>query len=583
MKNNKHYGIMLLMVLVFGLALAACANDDDNNGNGSKEDPELKALFDTTKGFPADLSNSWKIWGYHNALITQGFGADPTVMVYQDRAYVFSSNDSMMYDPDTGLAIQMTYAGGIQGLRALSSADLVNWTDHGVINIHGPDSTNPLIPISDPIGGRGPDAKNPGNPQITGSWAPSAVWKEIDGKPQFFVYYANGGNGIGVISADSPTGPWRAPLGERTLLIDRDTPNCESVNYLFDPGAMVDDDGQGYLFFGGGSGGDGNNTGQARRVKLGADMISIIGEPETWNVPYLFEDSEIAKFNGKYYYSYVTNSSAANGLENTQIAYMTSDDPMGEYSAPTGIMLRPSQQLSTSDENNHHCLFQFKDRIYIAYHASIVIRAMGINMRYRSTLIDAVTMNSSGEISPITMTRRGVRQAVLLDPLVLNEAETIGIMGGVYTRAEEGAGNGMVVTSIDTGDWVALYGVDFGSTSVKKFSARVRMPETPEDYIGAIEIRLDPQGGITGNNEILSATNTAWIKGGEVVGRVKLQAKAGEAGGYITVTTNLHKTITGTHNLVFVFYSSLGVHPETVNPDSRHKNGFEFDQWQFFK
>jgi len=128
----------------------------------------------------------------------------------------------------------------------------------------------------------------------------------IDGKPRFFVYYANSGNGIGVITADSPDGPWRSPIG--TMLIDRNTPNCGDVVWLFDPGVLVDDDGQGYLFFGGGVRKDGpyDNTGQARRVKLGADMISIEGIPETWYVPYMFESSEIAKINGRYYYSYCT-------------------------------------------------------------------------------------------------------------------------------------------------------------------------------------------------------------------------------------------------------------------------------------
>jgi len=67
-----------------------------------------------------------------------------------------------------------------------------------------------------------------------------------------------------------------------------------------------------------------------------------------------------------------------------------------------------------------------------------------------------------------------------------------------------------------------------------------------------------------------------------VIGRVQIKAKEGDEGKYGTVTIDLDKTVTGVHNLVFVFYSSLGVKPETVIPDTRHKNGFEFDQWQFF-
>jgi arabinoxylan arabinofuranohydrolase len=539
---------------------------------------ELAELFSTDNDFPTALSNSWKIWDHHNAVITQGFGADPTVMVYNNRVYVFSSNDSLMYED--GSVIQMGYAGGIQGIRAISSADMVNWTDHGVINIHGPASTNPLIPVSEPIGGTS---------YATASWAPSATWKNINGRPQFFVYYGNSGNGIGVITADSPTGPWSAPLGK--LLIDRSTPNCADVTWLFDPGVMVDSDGQGYMFFGGGDPGpndDADNTGQARRVRLGADMLSIVGTPETWYVPFLFEASDITKINNRYYFSYVTGSGGRFELVGTQIAYMIASNPMGQFSDPVGILRAPSTQLGTGDQNNHHCIFQFRSRTYIAYHASKVSQAMGLgNMRYRSTFIDDITANfgAGGSISPITMTRKGVTQRIYLNPYLHNEAETIGIMGGVYTRADDDAGNGMVVTSIDTGDWVALYGVDFGNApGATKFAARVRMPETPTDYVGAIEIRIDPVGdGVTSDTGNLDSTSTARIKDGTVIGRVQLKAQPGEEGSYSFVTINLDTPVTGRHDLVFVFYSSLGVHPETVNPDSRHKNGFEFDQWQFFR
>jgi arabinoxylan arabinofuranohydrolase len=301
-------------------------------------------------------------------------------------------------------------------------------------------------------------------------------------------------------------------------------------------------------------------------------MISLDGDPETWSVPNLFEDNEIIKINGKYYYSFCSRDSV--------IAYMTSDEPFGTYSASRDIMQPPNRQLSTPDQNNHHCIFQFKGDTYIAYHASKVSQAMGLSTRYRSTFIDRAPINASGGISTITMSRLGVPPKGQLNPYVLNEAETIGIMGGIYTRAVSGAGNGMVVTSIDTGDWIALYGVDFGAVGAKKFTARARIPDTPADYVGAIELRLDPTGdGVTTNNGNLNAANTARIKDGEVIGHVKIVGNSGE---YATVTVDLYKTVTGVHNLVFVFYSSLGVHPETVNPDSRHKNGFEFDQWQFF-
>jgi arabinoxylan arabinofuranohydrolase len=535
----------------------------------------LEALFSVQGGFPAVLSDSWKIWGHHNSLITHAFSADPTVIVYNDRVYFYTSNDTLLYNT-SGAPIQITYSEGIQGIRVLSSADLANWTDHGVINITGPKSTDPLIPDTTPLIAPYTYASR--------SWAPAAAWKMIGGKPKFFVYY--GDNGIGVITADSPTGPWTSPLND--YLIGRDTPNCADVSWLFDPGVLVDDDGRGYLFLGGGDPQDADDTGNARCVQLGDDMISLAILPRKWYVPFLFEDSEIAKINGKYYYSYCTNkgSPKGNSLQGDfQIAYMVSSEPLRSYSDPVGIMAAPAEQLGTPDENNHHCIFEFKGSAYMAYHASSLAQSMGLNFHYRSSHIDRISINSEGVISPITMTRKGVEQAGKFNPYILNEAETIGIQGGVYTRPDQEASNGMAVTSIDTGDWLALYGVDFGSAGAKKIIARVRTPDTPADYVGAIELRLDPSGdGVTADNGSLDgAANTARIKGGEVIGRVQIKAKAGKAGQYAYVVLDLDKTITGVHDLVFVFYSSLGVRPNTVTPGSRHKLGFEFDQWQFLE
>jgi len=566
-----------LAVITLALFAMSCPPD---GGGASPPDPEasrleeqpskevLEALF--TDNLPVNLSDSLKIWGHRNAIITQGFGADPTVMVYKDRAYIYASNDSLGYtngavDNDVG------YNAGIHGIRVVSSADLANWTDHGLINVGNvPQWTNPLyLPMPPPV-----------TPFETRSWAPSAVWKKINGKDKFFIYFADSGNGIGVISADSPTGPWTSPLKKH--LIDRDTPNCDDVTWLFDPGVMVDDDGSAYMFFGGGDDG-GLDPGNARRVRLGADMISLAGDPEKWSVPCIFEDNEIVKIKNLYYYSYCTNG-ATNpySLQSSQIAYMTSWDPLGDYTSPKGIMRSPQAQFNTQDQNNHHCIFQFKNEVYIAYHASNVARALGLG-RYRSTQIDKVTLNADRSINTITMTKKGVDQTDSFNPYARNEAETIGIMGGLFTRPEAGASNGMVVTSIDTGDWLALYNVDFGA-GAKKVSFRVRTPDAPDDYVGAIEIRVDPEGdGITADNGVLNAVNKARIKGGEVIGRVQIKAKPEEAGKYAVVTADLNSPVTGVHDLVFVFYSSLGSKPITAANllESHHKNGFEFDTWKF--
>ena len=82
------------------------------------------------------------------------------------------------------------------------------------------------------------------------SWAPCTAWKTINGQDKFFLYFANSGGGIGVLTADSPVGPFTDPIGK--ALVSRKTPTCDSVTWLFDPAVLVDEDGSAYLYFGGG-------------------------------------------------------------------------------------------------------------------------------------------------------------------------------------------------------------------------------------------------------------------------------------------------------------------------------------------
>jgi len=583
---------ILIFAIMINLTVMSCPNDgsDQDVLTPQPSKSALSALFDTSNGFPSALSDSWKIWNHKNPLFTQAFGADPNVLIYQDRLYIYMSNDTLEYKPDGTFVDAPSYGLGIQGIRIISSADLVNWTDHGAVNITGPASTNPLVPERE-----WNNRRVIRNPSIDRSWAPTAAWKEINGVPQFFLYWCNGGNGVGVVTSLSPTGPWWSPIGNE-LLINRNTPNCADVMWLFDPSVFIDDDGKGYLYFGGGweGGVPANNTGMARRVRLGDDMASLAETPETWNVPYLFEASDMKKLGGRYYFSYSTHYSMSGnpfGLMDRDIAYMmSSNSPMdsypGGFTNPARVLRAPAAQLATTDSNNHHAMFEFKGKTYITYHTQKVGEAMGTypgtnSRRMRSAFIDNMPINSDGTIPQVSMTRKGVEQVEYLDPYILNEAETIGIQGGVYTRPLPEAGNRMVVTSIDTGDWLALYGVNFGSEGATKFTARVRTSDI-KGYTGAIQLRLNPEGdGETSDTGNLTPSNTARIKGGEVIGHVQIKANPGMEGKFATVTIDLDRKVTGVNDLVFVFYSSLGVRPETVLPDSRHKDGFEFDQWQF--
>ena len=145
---------------------------------------DLGHLFE---GIP--LQETLKRVGYNNPVMTQRFGADPYAMVYEGRVYLYMTGDIFEYDAAKQIKTN-TYA-TIHTINVLSSDDLVNWTDHGSVYAAGYKG-----------------ACKWGN----NAWAPAAAYKEIDGKMQFFLYFANGGGGIGVLSADSPVGPFTDPL-----------------------------------------------------------------------------------------------------------------------------------------------------------------------------------------------------------------------------------------------------------------------------------------------------------------------------------------------------------------------------------
>ena len=221
------------------------------------------------------LAKSYKGLDDANPLMTQRFGADPFAMVCGDRVYFYMTADSFEYNVNKEI-VENTY-GTIRSINVISTADMINFTDHGSIRVAGPTGA----------------AKWAHN-----SWAPAAAWKEIDGKAKFFLYFADAGGGIGVLTADSPTGPFTDPLGQG--LITRQTPNCADVLWLFDPAVLVNDDGTAYLYFGGGvPEGKAADPGTGRVVQLGGDMISLAGDPIAIDAPYLFEDSGIHKYNGR--------------------------------------------------------------------------------------------------------------------------------------------------------------------------------------------------------------------------------------------------------------------------------------------
>ncbi len=486
-----------------------------------EDDEDLAKLFEGIQ-----LATSYKDFNNHNPIMTHRFGADPYALVYEDRVYVYSTHDIIHRDSN-GMIMENDYS-QIRTLNRLSSEDLVNWTDHGVIEVAGPS-------------GKAQWADK--------SWAPAAIYKNIDGKDRFFIYFANNANGVGVLTGDNPVGPFTDPIGRP--LVSRWTPNIEGVPWLFDPAVIIDDNGTGYLYFGGGvPEGKEAMPGSARVVKLSEDMISLAGIPEVVEAPYFFEAAFVNKIGDTYYYSYCSNwadRNSAGGQHKpspASIAYMTSKNPMGPWEYRGEIFENPGYFFGVWG-NNHHSIIEFKGKWYLFYHTEILRQQMGIPNGYRCTHIDELEFNEDGTIKPVIGTRKGIEQVGSLNPYQINEAETMAWSGGISTRRTNepsykfGPIN-MVVSDMSTGSFIGLAGVDFGLNGPDTFTAKV--------------------ASVTEGNVIKIVVGNI---NGEAIGYLKVP-NTGSLDRFEEVTIRV-KNVTGKKDLFFIFAG----------------DGFYFDAWRF--
>ena len=419
-----------------------------------------------------DLSLGLGKTSVSNPIMTSRLTADPYAMEYNGRIYVYGTNDSQQYEktPDA----DNNYS-KINTINVYSSADMVNWTDHGAI----------------PVAGSKGAAKWASN-----SWAPAACHKTINGKEKFFLYFADNGSGIGVLEADSPTGPWKDPIGKQ--LISRETPGCSGseIGWLFDPAVLVDDDGTGYLYFGG----IGDTTDKpedfiknpkcGRVVKLADDMVSLAGDPVTIDAPYMFEDSGINKIGDKYYYSYCTNWTNFSGRDENvptaNIAVMESDNPMTGFKFVGCVLKNPGTYFGASG-NNHHCFAEFKGTWYAFYHTKKDTLALGTKGDYRTTYADILNLgengnftNKDGSVADTKMTAAGVTAVGTVNPYNTIEAESFAIANQVGTIANSEASSNALwnganysLYNTEVGSYIGVADVDFGDDGASMVSMKL--------------------------------------------------------------------------------------------------------------
>ena len=461
-----------------------------------------------TGGAQTELAKSYKSSSNGNPISDAVFCADPTAIDYNGRLYVYGTNDHQQYKANKKASNDY---GKIKSLVVFSTDDMVNWTFHGTIDVG----------------------------KVTGwagqSWAPSAVWRTNDkGKDEFFVYFANGGGSVGVLkSTTSPVGPFTSPNSQP--MIQHGMAGIDPCNWLFDPGAVIDSTGQGWIAFGGGDpqkSGSKLWPGNSRIAKLAKNMTSLSGSAVNMPAPYLFEASELNIIGGRFVYTYNTSWSDRNDWSkftkrngqsapsSCSMCYMVSDTPLdpdsweyrGEYVPNEG-------NFGMGWGNNHTHLHKFQDNYYLFYHSTLLeqdMKAAGAMDNsasgYRSIGVNKATVNEGTQkINKMTLTKGGVAAIAKLNPYVQQQAETMANSGGVtYDSFKNISTNTNISTlgndasrnmqvKMTAGCWTMVRNVDFGDKGAQSFTVRAK-------GTGTMEIRFSKTGAAVASIDFSSTT-----------------------------------------------------------------------------
>lgn len=284
------------------------------------------------------------------------FTADPSAHVWKDgKMYVYTSHDE---------ECQTDFF--MKDWHVFSSADLVNWTDHGAIlsvdNLNWADNF---------------------------AWAPDCAYK--DGK-YYFCFPAGTGfkdrinpknstkwMGIGIAVSDSPIGPFKDAIGKPLW----------TTPYANDPCLFIDDDGKGYIYFNGG--------GDYLVAEMNDDLLSVKGDLYKMDMggykpkregPWVFKRKDI------YYYTMPE--------ENRILTYYTAKSPKGPWKYQGVIM------DEENESNNHHSIVEFKGKWILFYHRWLENQS-NCGERQRQVCAENLYFNKDGTIQKIKRTNYGIK------------------------------------------------------------------------------------------------------------------------------------------------------------------------------
>lgn len=298
--------------------------------------------------------------GYSGNPILQGKGVcDPSVRIFNNKAYLYATHDTPLDAPERkgDLGFHML------GWWVWSSENLVDWK-----------LENTLSPTA------------LGFPEgFNNCWATDALSK--NGK---YYWYVCTPQKTYVVDSDTPTGPWKAPLGHKPLMAGRD------------PAPFVDDNGTAYLVTG---------VWTFNIARLGDDMISLAEKPRAIQIinprgPYNrdgknskqpTDDKAYLHKRGDWYYlswgCYYAMSKSVYGPYECKGSFLKEEDIDQEI------------RQKEWDMDRHGSFFEWRGQWYF-----ICNDQTAAGQFYRDSVITYVHYKENGEIAPIQITKKGIRK-----------------------------------------------------------------------------------------------------------------------------------------------------------------------------
>ena len=384
-----------------------------------------------------------------NPISSYHYLADPSAASDGDTFYILTDVDD--YNNQTNWNYD------IVGLYAFTSEDMKNWTDHGMIF----------------------RSKREFGTYPSNTWASGIAVK--DGK--VYIVYPDGASGVGMITAPAIDGPYTDPVKE-THGVNRIAGSgsligsCDGIAHCFDPGILIDDDGKGYVIFGGGESSSrpyGNNfdiisfTESNGKITFDKNSLKKVSLPNSFEAPYLH------KRNGTYYLSFNNRSQI--------IDYGMSDNIWGPYTFVGTVIPGISAVPDAHNEggNNHQGFAPFKDKWYAVYHdrrlvtsdnhpaatTQAGVRSENPNYEnHRSVSIDELTW-SGDKMNKLTFTREGPKQIKNFDPYRTYKATTSSKQMNIRSRTDWTKGQPvkhvLLPLTSRSESWIRVSGVDFGN------------------------------------------------------------------------------------------------------------------------